>query len=60
MEFQEWFEAAKESAQNDFGFSERETENFNEKNWRHLHEKEMSPFEGVSAYLKNLFKKHVK
>ena len=59
MEFEEWFEAAKESAMEDFGFTEREIGNLNEKNWRALHEKNLSPFEGVSMYLKNLFKKHV-
>lgn len=60
MSFEEWFDAAKESAQKDFGFSDRETDNFNEKNWRGFYEKELSPFEGVSAYLKMLFKKHAK
>lgn len=59
MEFNEWFEAAKESAREDFGFTERETDNFNEKNWRAIYDKgNLSPFEGVSLYLKNLFKKH--
>ena len=58
MGFNEWFEAAKESARVDFGFSERETDNFQEKNWKVFYDKELSPFEGVSQYLKNLFKKH--
>lgn len=59
MEFTEWFEAAKESAREDFGFSKNETDNFNEKNWIPFYEKNISPFEGVSSYLKNLYKKHV-
>lgn len=58
MEFNEWFESAKESAKVDFGFSESETENFNERNWKIFYDKNLSPFEGVSQYLKNLYKKH--
>lgn len=59
-QFYEWFEEIKENAKNDFGYSEYETEKFNERFWKSYFDQGLSPFESISTYLKDIFKHQIK
>lgn len=54
--FKNWFEVVKETAIEDFGFTESEINHFIEKTWLPFYEKNFAPIEAINEYLGTLFK----